>query len=176
MNSGFSLNIHSVANLERQIVSPLKELWCLTNHQIPVLQFIKQAIWVGLNFYKCVKGISSKIPHFAVKIKQDDGCRVCLCAQYIVVFRHCHFCLFATPQTVAYQGFLSFNIFWNLLKLKSIELVMPSNHLILYHPFFSCPQFVPSFGSFPVSQLFISSGQSIGASATASVLPMNIQE
>ena len=42
-------------------------------------------------------------------------------------------------------------------------------------PFFSCPQSFPSPGSFPVSQIFPSGGQSTGASASASVLPMNIQ-
>ena len=42
-------------------------------------------------------------------------------------------------------------------------------------PFYSCPQSFPASGSFPVSQLFASSSQSIGASATASVLQMNIQ-
>ena len=40
---------------------------------------------------------------------------------------------------------------------------------------FSCPQSFPASGSFPMSQLFISCGQSIGSSASASVLPMNIQ-
>ena len=39
----------------------------------------------------------------------------------------------------------------------------------------SCPQSFPASGSFPVSQLFVSGGQNIGASASASVLPMNIQ-
>ena len=43
-------------------------------------------------------------------------------------------------------------------------------------PFFSCLQSFPASGSFPMSQLFRSGGQSIGASALASVLPMNIQE
>ena len=43
-------------------------------------------------------------------------------------------------------------------------------------PFFSCLQSFPASGSFPINQLFISGGQSIGASALASVLPMNIQE
>ena len=43
-------------------------------------------------------------------------------------------------------------------------------------PFSSCPQFFPASGSFPVSQLFASGGQSIGVSALASVLPMNIQD
>ena len=43
-------------------------------------------------------------------------------------------------------------------------------------PFSSCPQSFPASGSFPVSQLFLSGGQSIGASASESVLPMNIQD
>ena len=42
-------------------------------------------------------------------------------------------------------------------------------------PFSSCLQSFPASGSFPMSQLFTSGGQSIGASASASVLPMNIQ-
>ena len=43
-------------------------------------------------------------------------------------------------------------------------------------PFFSCPQSLPSSGSFPMSQLFASGGQSIGVSASASVLPVNTQD
>ena len=43
-------------------------------------------------------------------------------------------------------------------------------------PFFSCPQFLPASGSFPKSQLFTSGGQSIGVSASTSVLPMNTQD
>ena len=43
-------------------------------------------------------------------------------------------------------------------------------------PFFSCPQSFPASGSFPVSQLFTSGGQSIGVSASASVLPMHTQD
>ena len=54
-----------------------------------------------------------------------------------------------------------------------MELVVPSNHLILCCPFSSCPQSFPASGSSPMSQLFTSRGQSIGASA--SVLPMNFQ-
>ena len=57
----------------------------------------------------------------------------------------------------------------------SIESVIPSNHLLLCHPFSSCfPSFLGS-GSFPVREFFVSGGQSIGASASASILPMNIQ-
>ena len=56
----------------------------------------------------------------------------------------------------------------------SIESVMPSNHLILCHPLLSHLQSFPASGSFPMSQFFASGDQSIEASASASVLPMNI--
>ena len=51
----------------------------------------------------------------------------------------------------------------------------PIISIIPVTPFSSCPQSFPASGSFPMSWLFISGGQSIGASALASVLPMNIQ-
>ena len=63
-----------------------------------------------------------------------------------------------------------------MLKLKSIELVMPYNHLILCRPFSFCLQSFPASGSFLMSQLFTSGGQSIGVSASTSVLPMNIHD
>ena len=63
----------------------------------------------------------------------------------------------------------------SLLNFMSTELVMPSNHFILCHPVSFCLQYFPASGSFPVSHLFISSGQSIVSSTSASVLPMNIQ-
>ena len=73
----------------------------------------------------------------------------------------------------ASQASPSFTVSRSLLKLPSIELVMPSNHLILCCPF-SCLQSFPASASFSVSQFFTSGGQSIGVSASASVLPMNI--
>ena len=82
--------------------------------------------------------------------------------------------LFATPWTAAHQASLSFTIPQSLLKLMSIESMTPYNHLILCLPFSSCPQSFPASGSFPMSQLFESGGQSTGASASASVLPMNV--
>ena len=84
-----------------------------------------------------------------------------------------HVQLFVSSWTVEHQTFLSFTISLRLLKLMSIESVVPSNYLILYHPFSSCPQSFPSSGSFPKSQFFVSGGQSIGTSAP--VLPMNVQ-
>ena len=80
------------------------------------------------------------------------------------------------PWTAACQASLSITNSWSLLKLMSIELVMPSNHLILCHHFSSCFQSFPASGSFPMSQFFAWGGQSIGVLASASVLPMNIQD
>ena len=83
--------------------------------------------------------------------------------------------LFVTPRNAACQAFLSITNSQSLLKHMSIELVMPSNLLILYRPLLFLPQsFLPP-GSFPISQFFASGGQSIGVSASESVLPMNIQ-
>ena len=83
--------------------------------------------------------------------------------------------LLANPWTAACQASPSFTIFWNLLKLMSIESMISSNHLILCRPFSSCSQSLQGSGSFPTSQLFASGSQSIGASASASVFPMKIQ-
>ena len=57
----------------------------------------------------------------------------------------------------------------------SIESVMPSNHLILCGPLLLLPSIFPSIRVFPMSQFFSWGGQSVGASVSASVLPMNIQ-
>ena len=57
----------------------------------------------------------------------------------------------------------------------SIEPVRPSNHLILFIPFSSYLQSFPASGSFPMSQHFASGGPCIGASISASVLPIHIQ-
>ena len=114
----------------------------------------------------------------------------------------CKFCcsvaklcpLFATPWTAASQGSLSFcqvrhldiwvwssrersfAISWSFLKLMSIELVMSSNHLILCCPLLLLPSTFPSIRVFSSDQVFASGGQSIGASASVPVLPMNIQD
>ena len=70
-------------------------------------------------------------------------------------------CLFTIPRS--------------LFKLISTESVMLYNQLILCCLFSSCPQSFPASGSFPMSWLVSSGGQNIGALASASVFPMNIQ-
>ena len=83
--------------------------------------------------------------------------------------------LFATPWTAACQASLSFAISQSLLKLMFIESVMPSNHLILCCPLL-LPSIFPSIRVFSNESILASGGQSIGASALASVFPMNIQD
>ena len=80
------------------------------------------------------------------------------------------------PWTEAHQDSLSITYPQSLLRLLCIELVMPSNHLTLCCPLLLLPSIFPASGSFPMSHLFTSSGQSFGVSASASVLPMNIQD
>ena len=84
--------------------------------------------------------------------------------------------LVATPWTAAHQASPSFTIPQSLLKLMPIESVMLSNHLILCHPLLLPPSIFPSIRVFSSDQFFASGGQSIGVSASASVLPMNIQD
>ena len=92
---------------------------------------------------------------------------------YSVQFSHVW--LFAPPWTATCQASLSITNSWSLLKLMCIESVMPSNHLIL-----CCPLLLPSIFSsitvFSDSQFFASGGQSVGVSASASVLLMNIPD
>ena len=90
----------------------------------------------------------------------------------VVVQLLCHVWLFATPWTAACQASQSFTISWSLLKLMSIESVMPSNHLVL-----CCPLLLPSI--FPNIRVF--SNESVLHirwpkywSFSFSVLPMNI--
>ena len=84
--------------------------------------------------------------------------------------------LFVTPWTAARQASLSITNTRSSLKLMSIEPVMPSAILSSVVPFSSRPQSLPASGSFPMSQFFASGGQSIGVSASTSVLPMNTQD
>ena len=87
------------------------------------------------------------------------------CCCYSSVTKLC--LISVTPWTAVCQASLSFPISHSLLKLMSAESVMPSNHLTLCLPLLYLPSIFPSI------RVFASSGQSIGASASASVLPMN---
>ena len=87
-----------------------------------------------------------------------------------------HVWLFATPWIEAYQASLSITNSLSLLKFMFIKSVMPSIISSSVLPFSFCPQSFPASGSFQMNQLFASDDQSIGVSASASVLPMNTQD
>ena len=83
---------------------------------------------------------------------------------------------FATLWTATCQASPSITNCWNLPKHTSIKSVMPSNHLILCHPLLLPPSVFPSIRVFSNESFFASGGQSIGVSASISVLPMNTQD
>ena len=85
-----------------------------------------------------------------------------------------HVRLFTTPWTAARQASLSFTISHSLLKFMSIELVMPSNHLILCHPLL-LPSIFPSIRVFSNESAVHIRWPKYYTSASASVLPMSIQ-
>ena len=87
-----------------------------------------------------------------------------------------HVWLFATPWTAALQTSLSITNCRSLFKLMSISQWCHPTISSSVVPFSSCLQSCPASGSFPMSQLFTSAGQSTGVSASISVLPMNIQD
>ena len=86
-----------------------------------------------------------------------------------------HVRFFVIPWTAACQDSLSITNSWSWLKLMSIESVMPSNHLILCRPLL-LPSIFPSIWVFSNQSVLCIRSKSIGASASASVLPMNIQD
>ena len=83
---------------------------------------------------------------------------------------------FATPWTAARQASLSISNSWSLLKLMSIESVMPSNHLILCCPLLLLPPISPSIRVFSSESALQIRWPNIGVSASTSVLPINTQD
>ena len=109
---------------------------------------------------------------------------VCLCFLRLVFCLHTvssvqslsRVWLFTTPWTTACQASLSITNFQSLLKLMSIESVMPSNHLILCRPLLLLHSIFPSIRVFSNESVLCIRRQSTGVSASASVLPMNTQD
>ena len=84
--------------------------------------------------------------------------------------------LFVIPWIVAHQASLSITNSWNLLKLMSIKSVMPSNHLSLCHSLLLLPSIFPSIRVFSKESVLHIRWPNYWVSASASVLPMNIQD
>ena len=106
--------------------------------------------WTLQDVYLCISGNLTLICYSVAQ----------LCSTF------CDLMDFGTP------GFPVLHYLPELVKLMATESMMPSNHLILFHPSLLPSVFTPS-ESFPMIQLLASCGQSFGA--LASVLPMNIQ-
>ena len=124
-------------------------------------KFLSLSCWGLAELHKSIDWCFSLVAkilghyHFSIKLLPLFSCWVRLC----------------DPIDSCTQASLSFTISRSLFKLRSIESVMSSNRLILCCPIL-LPSVFPASGSFPISQLFTSSGQSIGTSA--SDLPVNI--
>ena len=95
--------------------------------------------------------------------------------QFISVSQSC--LTFCDPMYWAFQASLSIANSQSLLKLISIKLVLDHPTILSFVlPFSSCLQSFPGLGSFPMNQFFASTGQGVGASALALILPMTIQD
>ena len=97
---------------------------------------------------------------------------VCCTRLPFTLFLLCHVWLFETPWTEAQPGFLVLHHLLEFAWIHSIEFVIPSRHLILFHPLLLLPSIFPNIRVFSNE----SGNQSIEVSASESVLPMNIQD
>ena len=117
-------------------------------------------------------------------LKQDTCCYIILSTEFKLSCLLCNHQFGSLPQSCptpcdhmncSCRASSSITNSWSSLRLTSIESLMPASHLILCHPLLLLPPIPPSI-TFPMSQLFAWGGQSIGVSASASVLPMNTQD
>ena len=111
---------------------------------------------------------------FPFYLPWSDGTKQMASIQSLQLLNHVQ--LLASPWTAACQASLSITNSRSLLKLMSIESVMPSNHLILCHPFLLLPSIFPSIRIFSNELVLCIRWPNIGVSASASVLLMNIQD
>ena len=96
--------------------------------------------------------------------------------QFCSVQSLCHVGLFSTPWFAAHQASLSIINSWSLLRLMSIELVMPFNYLILCYPLLFLASIFPSIRVLSNESVFLHQVAKVLVSALASALPMNSQD
>ena len=126
----------------------------------------------------------SRLPH---NVEQSSVCytvvpywlsilniAMCTCLSHLL-FSHSFMSNSVTPWTAARQASLSFTNSRSLLKLMSIESVIPSNHLIFCCPLLLLPSVFPSIRGFSSESVLCIRWSNIRASTSASVLPTNIQ-
>ena len=81
----------------------------------------------------------------------------------------------ALSDSLQLHGLQHARLPWSLLKFMSVESVMPSNHLLLYHSFLLLPSIFPILRVFSKESALCINGQSIGVLASKAVLLMSIQ-
>ena len=151
-----------------------------------MITILSQTIWFfNLSYWSMTMAIQSPpiLPSWGTVIQMTtDICfnlmfHQCLLSDEIVVIVQSlsHVWVFVTPWTVACQDSLSFTISWNLLRFLSLEWWCHPTISSSVAPFSFYTQSFLASGSFPMTLLFASCGQSIGASSSATVLPMSIQ-
>ena len=135
-------------------------------------------VWLGKEFEAQWIHIYVWLNPFTFHVKLSQHCLL-ISYQFCSVQSFSRVQLVVTPWITASQPSLSITNNKSLLKLMSIDAghrwYRPAISFSVV-PFSSCPQSLPASGSFPMSQLFTWSGQSIGDSASASVLSMNTQD
>ena len=181
LHKNWQMDISECSVVSNSSVTP----WT-TSHQAPLsMGFSRQEYWSRLPFPSLrglpdpgIKPMSSASPALAgrflttkpsrkptwifmaalftnVKSLKQSTCH------WVVVQSLNHVQFFGTRWTGARQASLSITISWRLLRLMSIELVMPSDHLILCHPLLLLHSIFPASGPFLMNWLFPSGGQSI---------------
>ena len=156
-------------------------LWTVACQAPLSMEFYRQEYWNGLSFPPpciresswlkdgtCISCIADRF--FATEPQTEEAQR----GIFVNVVQLLSTSDSAAPWTAACQASLSFTITWSLLKFMSTGLVMLSNQLILCHFLLLLPSTFPNTRVFLMSWLFASGSQSIGTSASASVLSMNI--
>ena len=126
-----------------------------------------KSIWQDIHLFTW-KLVASPHPKSAAL----DGCWL----QYTAVHSLSYIWLFVTPWPAARQASLSITNSRSLLKLMSFESGMPPNHLILCRPLLLLPSIFPSIRVFSNESVLHIRWPSTRAPASASVLPMNIQD
>ena len=137
----FSCRSHAFCVLSK--IFALHEVTSILCFLPEVLQF---QLFIQISFI-----MSSTIPGCTVNMRKSI-----LFLFVVVVQSLSRVQLFVTPWTAARQASLSFTISWSLLKLMSIESMMPSNHLILCHPLLLLPSIFPSIRIFSNNKKLIS--------------------
>ena len=165
------LHLQSQRSLPQNTVSLVPTLLSPSTPCKNTCDYIRQIIFFFWNLL--ISNLNSPLPY---NLRQSQFPGTGTRTSFVVVVQSLsHIRLFATPRTAARQASLSFIVSQNLLKLMSIGPVMPSNHLILFRPLLLLPSIFPSIQIFSNELALQTRWPSIGASASASVLPMDIQ-